>query len=65
VLEKPGWLTFAITGENAARLSGTPTAAQVEGRPRITLRVVDQLGAQTIQSFTIGELNLFLPLIAN
>ena len=60
---KPDWLDFVVTGETTAKLSGEPNEAQVEERSSVVLRVVDQFGAETFQSFTIGELNSFLPLI--
>ena len=60
---KPVWLTLTNTGPTTATLSGTPNSAQVEEKPLIILKVVDQQGAEAIQAYALGELHIYLPLI--
>jgi len=60
---KPVWLTLTNTGPTTATLSGKPNSAQVEEKPLIILKVVDQQGAEAIQAYALGELHIYLPLI--
>jgi hypothetical protein len=69
VITKPGWLSFETdpydgsSGIWTARLSGTPSQAQIDARPLIRLLVTDNEGLSTEQRFRIGIGTTYLPLI--
>ena len=69
VISKPGWLSFETfpydgsSGIWTARLSGTPSQAQIDLQPLIRLRVTDNEGRSTEQRFRIGIGTTYLPLI--
>jgi len=69
-VRKPGWLNFEVfpydgSGIWRARLSGTPTQAQIDAQPEIRLRATDKAGRSTEQRFRIGIGINYLPLILN
>ena len=67
-VSKPTWLNFEVfdydeSGIWRARLSGTPTQAQIDAHPTIRLRVIDNAGLSTEQKYRIGIGNIYFPLI--
>jgi hypothetical protein len=53
---KPSWLTLTDNGNGSANLTGTPSNADI-GNNNITLKVSDDEGGSSLQSFTISVTN--------
>ena len=63
----PGWLSLTVHGDGTAVLSGTPARADI-GEHAVTLRVVDQSGLYSEQTFSVAVLAepafaLYLPML--